>query len=485
MNPTTASVSNSQRLCSIAAITAVIGVCGTAMAQNQERRFERAVRQADPAERFRVDPSLNIAERSQIDVGGSAALNFIHLNDAQDNSRRLFQPEITLYGRAVIDSAHLIFARARFQYRDFSEGDSFDGRGDQWQSPYLDRYWYEFDLRRAAAAYDGETLSNNFNIRVGRQFVDWGAGLTLSENLYAVRPSVEFGRFLIEGLAGVTPADRSVVDFDASREGFNNHTERGFFGGRASYRLEDGKEFYVLGLHQADYNTGTLARVGALGPVDFEYDSSYIGIGASGSIWNNWLYLGEFVYQLGESMSDPIRGPQTSEDINAWAARAQLTWILADRNFTRFELEGSFASGDDDRLISTDTVGGNLSGTNDTGFNSLGFQNTGLAFAPALSNLMAFRIGASTFPLVDVKGLEQFQIGADFFFLNKLDHDAPIEELTTSDLFLGFEMDWYVNYRVTSDFALTGRYGVFFAGDAIVGNTEPRHFIFLGAVLSF
>ena len=35
---------------------------------------------------------------------------------------------ITIYGRAIVDGAHQGFARARFRYRDFSEGDSFDGR---------------------------------------------------------------------------------------------------------------------------------------------------------------------------------------------------------------------------------------------------------------------------------------------------------------------------------------------------------------------
>lgn len=478
----------------LTAAAALALLAGEAFGQTQERRFERAVRTADPAERFRIDPSLGLTERSQFDVGGSTSLTFVHLTDSTDNARTLFQPEVTVYGRASIDGAHLFFTRARFQYRDYSEGDSFDERGDRWQSPFLDRYWYEFDLKRAAAAYQGETLDSNFNIRVGRQFVDWAAGVSLSENLYAVRPTLAFGRFEIEGLAGITPADRSVIDFDASRSGYNNHTERGFFGGKLSYTTEDGKQFYAYALHQEDYNDGTTPRAIAVvpPPVSFDYNSTYLGIGANGSIWNNWLYLAEFVYELGDSMSDPLLGVQTQEDISAFAARAQLTWILADRNFTRFELEGLWASGDKDRMVSTDTVGGNNPGTDDKGFNSLGFVNTGLAFAPSLSNVMIYRIGASTFPFVDVRGFEQFQIGADFLFQNKLQHDAPIEEFTTTDLFLGFETDFYINYRMTSDFALSFRYGIFFAGDAITNvpdgvphNSEPRHFVFIGATLSF
>ena len=53
------------------------------------------------------------------------------------------------------------------------------------------------------------------------------------------------------------------------------------------------------------------------------------------------------------------------------------------------------ASGDGDRQLPTDTVGGNQSGTQDFAFNSLGFANTGLAFAPALSNTDRSRLSES------------------------------------------------------------------------------------------
>ena len=46
-------------------------------------------------------------------------------------------------------------------------------RGDRWTEPFIDRWWYEFDLRQAAAAYEGKSLPWNLNMRIGRQFVDW------------------------------------------------------------------------------------------------------------------------------------------------------------------------------------------------------------------------------------------------------------------------------------------------------------------------
>lgn len=453
--------------------------------QDTQRRIERAIRTADPAERLRIDRNLNWTERSLLDFGGSFSTTFVHLTDSADNARRLFQPEFTLYGRAVFDGAHTFFGRARFQYRAFSEGDSFDDRGDRWAEPFVDRYWYEFDLRNAMAAYQGKSIDGNLNLRVGRQFVDWGAGLVLSENLYAIRPTIEIGRFSVDGVAGVTPGDESVTDFDASRQDFNEETWRGFFGARAAYRTKGNEEFYAYYLAMADYNDDGASRPALPIPVDHEYNAQYLGFGSTGSLLSQLLYVAEFVYQFGESQSDPLRGVQTEEKIGAWASRGELIYLFADQNNSRAEFEAIFASGDPDRLVTSDTVGGNLSGTVDRAFNSLGFVNTGLAFAPSLSNIMSFRLGASTSPFVGVEGLEQMQVGADFFLLSKMDGRAPIDEPTSRDRFLGPEVDLYVNYRITSDLAVSARYGVFFPSAAIQSEKDTRHFVFLGMTLSF
>lgn len=428
--------------------------------------------------------TLGLAERSVLDVGGYAALSYVNLNDSNDNSRRLWQPEVALYGRSVIDGAHTFFVRARFQYQAFSEGDSFDGRGDDWTTPFVDRYWYEFDMRRAAAAYEGRTISGNINLRVGRQFVDWANGLVLSENLYAIRPTFEINRFTIEGLAGVTPGDQSVTDFDASWKAYDDDVTRGWFGGRLIYSTRGGDDFYTFFIHQADYNDDRDPRL-PIGDVEFEYNSSYLGFGSDGSFTNDLLYVAEFVYQFGDSQSDPLRGAQTEEDISAWAARGQLTYLLGDSWNTRFEYENIFASGDSDRLTTSDTVGGNRSGSTDEAFNSMGFVNTGLAFSPSLSNIMTFRVGVSTFPFTTIDGFQQFQVGVDLFALNKMDSSAPIDEPTDDERFLGFETDFFLNYRITSDLAVTARYGLFFPGAAIATETDTRHFVFLGVTLSF
>ncbi len=475
----------SRALGSIAGLSVGLALVPSAQAQSEERRFERAIRQAAAyGERFRVDTSLGVTERSVLDVGGFASFFALHLTDSDDNARRLLQPEVSLYARLAIDGAHTLFARARFQYRDFSSGDSFDERGDSWAEPIMDRFWYEFDLAGAMAAYEGRVIDGTFNLRVGRQFVDWGAGLSLSETLYAARPTIVTGPFSIEGLVGVTPTDRSITDFDASRDDFNSDTERAFFGGLFRYDTRTGHQIYTYILAQQDNNDGTEPRAAIPPPVDFDYNSTYLGIGAQGAITQKLFYDAEFVYEFGDSRSDPLRGPQVKEDISAFAGRFLLGYLFGDVRQSQVQFEALFATGDDDRLVTTDTVGGNLAGTTDTAFNSLGFVNTGLAFAPALSNLLAFRLGVVSNPFADIESVRQLQVGVDLFLLNKFDSDAPIEEPTDNSMFLGIETDLSINYRITSDLALTARYGVFFPGDAIESQSV-RHFVFGGVTLSF
>ena len=467
---------------------AVVTIAGSeANAQAENRRIERALRQTESSDDFRIkiDTDLSVSERSAIDVGGSLSYSFVYLTDAADNSRRLHQPEATFFARAIVDGGHRFFGRTRFQFREFSDGDSFDGDGDEFTQPFHDRYWYELDTRALSEAYNGVRPDTNFNLRVGRQFIDWGSGLTLSDVLFAARARFESGPVSFTAFAGITPTDESFVDFDASRADFNEETERAFFGGNLAYRTENGKEFYVFGLFQEDNNDDTTPTAAIALDVNFSYDSYYAGVGSRGALTDSILYETEFVYEFGESQSDPLRGAQTEEDISAWAGRAMLTFVPQDRFATRWQIEAILASGDDDRFVNTDTVGGNQSGTDDEGFNGFGFVNTGLAFSPTVSNLAMVRIGVSGFPFGSTEGFERLQVGADVFILSKLDEDAPIDEPTSADAFLGTELNLFMNYRVTSDLAFSARYGAFFPGDAIQNQTEVRHFLFLGATLSF
>jgi hypothetical protein len=249
---------------------------------------------------------------------------------------------------------------------------------------------------------------------------------------------------------------------------------------------------YVYGLIQQDYNED---EPWVTGPIvtEFEYDSHYIGAGATGSVTDRLLYGVELVFEGGQGLSNSFtvggpfisQIPQETETIHAWAGDVRLDYLLADARRSRIAAEFIIASGDDDRLTTSNTFGGNAPGTNDTAFNAFGLLNTGLAFAPAVSNLTCVRLGASTFPFTDGGLLGRMQLGGDVFVYAKTDPDAPIDEQTADERYLGWEPDVYINWQLTSDLTLALRYGVFFpSGDAFPSD-EPRQFVYGGVTYAF
>jgi hypothetical protein len=188
-------------------------------------------------------------------------------------------------------------------------------------------------------------------------------------------------------------------------------------------------------------------------------------------------------FEISPPFLSPI--PQTDETICAVAADARLDYLLADAHHTRLSAEAIIASGDDDRLTASNTFGGNKPGTNDTGFNAFGLLNTGVAFAPSVSNLMMLRTGVTTQPLSDVARLRNMQLGFDFFIYYKTDADAPIDEPTSDNRFLGVEPDLSLNFPITSDVTLAIRYGVFFPDSAAFPEDDPRQYFYVGVTYGF
>jgi len=468
-----------------------------------QQRLQRRLRQIERDYLLQANPAMNLAERARVDYGAILTTGFLAVDDDDQNTRILRQHDAQFFGYLNVDGVHEAFGRLRLTYNDFNSGDSFDGDGDELENPLSDRWWYRFSLREAIERSEGVRSPIDLRIQVGRQYVDWASGMTLSEQLYAGRAWLELGPdWELQGVVGQTPAS-SVIDFDSSRTAFDDDTERLFLGGMLAYRGIEGHTPYIYVLHQQDRNDENFDNisvdVGAILPVNFptafDYDATYWALGSTGRVHEHLDYEVEAILQTGEGLSnsfDPaapgVPAAQTREDILAWAARGQLTYRRNDIQRTRFELETIFASGDDDRALHTsNTFGGNTSGTDDNAFNAFGFQNTGLAFAGTVSNLAMGRLGVSTFPW---RGLEsnvtrRLELGADLFVFNKLDANAPIDEPTGTDTFLGVETDVYANWRLTSDVAVFARYGVFFPGKAIQADKDARHFFFTGVSYSF
>jgi hypothetical protein len=468
------------------ASTALPATAQVVAQQAQLERFERQLERTQRESRVLVDPSIPPADRALIDYGGYLSLSYVNIDDPVGRNHQLGQYELVGYGRLNFDGAHELFVRANTLYLDYKDGDSFDGRGDDWIQPRIERAHYRFDLQRALAAYNGQVIEWNAVVQAGRQLVHWANGLTLDEEVDGVTARLSHRNLALDLLAGVTY--ENVIDFDVSRPGFRRDTDRGLYGAMLSMQAGTHQP-YVYGLVQRDYNGNeVVVRDGIT--TRFNYDSYYLGVGSSGAFTDNLLYGVEAVYEGGEALSNSVDETgtqlnQTEEDIQAWALDARLDYLFADVRRSRLSGELILASGDSDRFGSNTTIGGNRAGTDDHSFNAFGLLNTGLAFSPAVSNLGVVRIGVSTFPVPEVARCRQLQVGFDAFAFSKLESDGPIDEPTKDKRFLGVEGDLYLTWQVSSDVTFAVRYGGFIPGPAIEGDSGLRNFFFAGVTYAF
>jgi hypothetical protein len=452
-------------------------------------RYERSLEQIQRDTILSINPNEPVNERVYFDYGGYLSLGYLSVDDNTNDNHVLRQWEFFPYMRLNLDGVQEIFLRGIIGYRDFNQGDSFTGRGDEPIDGDLDVGYYRFDLARYMSAYRGQKTDYTLTIKGGRDLVYWANGLVLSDRLDGVMIDGGVGRFGLSLVAGVTPV--RTVDFDATRPAYDFNTRRGFYGAMASMDVA-GHRPYVYGMIQRDYNTHDESTSGPI-TTRFDYNSYYIGVGSNGPLSDRLLYSVEAVYEGGHSLSNSftIGGPfispvpQTRDEIQAFAGDLRLDYLLGDRRNTRISSELIIASGDDDRLSTSATIGGNKPGTKDRAFNAFGLLNTGLAFAPQVSNLAAIRVGAATIPLPDYGVTRHMQFGTDFFLYEKLEDDAPIDEPSQNGRYLGWEPDLYLNWQLTSDLTLAVRYGVFFPNDNVLASVESRQFFFVGLTYAF
>jgi hypothetical protein len=463
-----------------------------AQSQSSLERFERTLEQIRRDTTLRVDTSIPVDQRLLFDYGGYLQAGYLSLDDNRNDNHVLRQYLLTGYARANLDGANELFVRASVGYRDFNDQDSFDGRGDEILDPDIDRGFYRFDLSRYNAAYKGRAAENfNLVFEAGRDLVFWGNGLVLSAAIDGIISDLTFGNLTLEIIAGVTPT--RTVDFDFSRPSFDHNTRRGFYGAILSAQLGVHRP-YVYGLVQRDYNVDNERLIDGR-DVRFKYDSYYLGVGATGALSDRLAYGVELAFEGGQTYSSNFATDntgavssveQSKDDIRAWGADVRLDYVLGGPHRARLSAEGIFASGDPDRQVTSATVGGNRPGTSDLAFNAFGFLNTGLAFAPDVSNLAAGRLGVSLFPAPSVAAFDRLQFGGDFFVFYKLRENAPVNEASfTDDRYLGVEPDLFLNWQVTNDLTLAVRYGIFFPGSALVSNDEVRQFFYAGLTYAF
>ena len=103
-----------------------------------------------------------------------------------------------------------------------------------------------------------------------------------------------------------------------------------------------------------------------------------------------------------------------------------------------------------------------------------------------MSNLGMVRVGASTFPAKKTRLFEKLLVGADAFVYHKQKSAGAISDSLSTEpsSYVGSAVDFYANWRMSTDLAWTVRYGVFMPGDAFDDKTDRQQF-FTGVTLNF
>lgn len=452
---------------------------------NQQRYLEEQIR-------LQFDESLPYSQKLLFDWGGWYGINFILTDDGYNSSRTLRRHDFRLWGSINIDDGiHRGYVRMKMLYDDFNPGDSYTGNEDDLIGPNLDRGWYRFDFTKAISKYTELTLPFEAAVKLGRSYTIIGTGLALSDVLDGIFIEGKIGEFDINAIFAKFPHSRR--DLDSSRPNYTN-TRRYFYGIEVVYNgLENHKPFfYYLWQRDKMHDSDPSMYI-----ISWDYDSEYLGFGSTGQITPYVRYSAELVYESGRTygypdVNDPYQYANARyhrDDISAWAWDILLEYIPPRKNQLHLSIEYIFATGDPDRVYSpTNTYVGNEAWTKDLSFNGFGYRDTGLVLFPNITNIHIWRLGASTYPF-DESGseiLKNLEIGTNWFLYHKHRSKAAISDTlaTVQSGYIGWEMDYFLNWRITSDFAWTARYGVFFPGKAYEDKTT-RTFFLAGFIWSF
>ncbi len=453
--------------------SAVAQTAGPALSQayiQQQRSVEDEIRQE-------LTEVLPQSQSWQFDAGDWQSYYLLHFNDGIR-----YRTEQRLDNRAWVAGTgdygtHQFYARMKNIYLDWSHGASYDGDDSDYDGPDTDRLWYQFDLGQAAKTYAHTNLPFGLQVKVGRQYFEFGTGYALSLPLDAVVLAAQKDRLEFVGLIGKTI--HGMADFISPSRYHSGYMDRCMLGTEIRYRGRSHTPFAYIFWNQDD-NPQSFFN----GRQGYGYDSVYAAVGSMGQLLPYLRYSTEVVYEGGRSYGNGVMYGR--DPINAMGFDALLAYLMPGKYQPEVAVEYMFASGDGDRYGSPiDAVGGNTRGV-DSSFAGFGFRNTGLAFAPLLSNIHVWRMGAAASPFGNRGWLRRVRAGTDWFVYAKNKKTGAISDISADERagYLGWEMDYYVNWQITQELAATARYGAFFPGDAF-SRENTRTFFLLGMTYSF
>lgn len=408
--------------------------------------------------------------------GGWIEYYAFHFDDGIQSSRFLQRPGTSVWTRLRLDDgAHEIFARVRLTYNNFANGDEYTLNED-WVGPNIDRLWYQVDVGKALRLTQPADPIQ-LGISVGRRETQFGTGYAFDLPTDGVMFDLKLYDWRVQGLW--TKSIPSYPNIDRSFP-VSDHSARRFYGVQVQYEGIPQHVPFAYALWNDDFIDER--------PKDrfqnYSYDTSYFGIGSKGEIVHNLNYWLEGVWESGKSYGDGMVREQ--DNVSAWGLDVGMEYLFDLPTRPRVMAEYMFASGDNDRTFSaTNAAGGNRSGL-DTGFNAFGFRDTGIAAQLQPTNLHIVKVGGSFVPFEQVAALRDLELGTNWFYYHKHQSAGAISDPTADEFEgnVGWEMDYYLNWRLASDLSWTVRWGTFFPGNAY-SDDDSRHMIFSGVTWSF
>ncbi len=429
--------------------------------------------------RAEMDQQSPEARQMAIDAGGWINFAYYHYYDATiGRDRSMEEYDLRIWASANVDDTHHFYVRGVTSYLDWAPHDNPFHNGDDFINPTVERAWYEFDLAGLTRAQH-KAPENDFKVKVGRDFMELGTDLVMAAPLDMVKTTIQLGNW--EWMAFLGQPVPGELNIDQSPQ-VRQHDDRWFWGTQVTYNgLGHNKPFVYFLNNQDDQDHDTATQ-------KYNYTSRYVGAGSTGSlILPNLKYQTELAGEWGRTYS--WGATDHTDQVEAWAYDAMLEYYFQAPTHPKVMAEFLHARGDPDRAFSsTNTIGGNAQGTKDYAFNAFGFRDTGIALAPAVSNLDAYITGASFFPLEKVKIFRKMEVGVRLYWYQKDAAGGAISDPTAEDRarFIGWEGDVFIQWRITSDFTWTIRYGGFVPGSTYSrGFQDCRNFFFTGVTYSF
>jgi hypothetical protein len=425
--------------------------------------------------RTRLEAAMPAEQKMLIEWGGFYIPSYVHFTDLDDANGDLTVQDLRLWTQIRFDEVHRVFARMRLNYIDFAPGDGQGLRQHDLVGPNLEIGYYELNVSQAAMKYGGQKWPFTMYIRGGRQYIEVGRGIALGKVIDAGQFEVQTKDWAFMGFAGHSP--RGQDDVERAGPGYGK-MRRAFFGGQLTYRGIDGHEPYALFVIQKHMTDMDLPAQ------DFDYDSSYYGVGSKGAVTKNLHYAVESLWEFGRGAANTqVSG---AEPIRAYAFNSELDYYVQRPLKPVLTAEYGYASGDHDRGTAISALGGNRINTTDNEFLGFGYVNSGLALGSKFTNLQFARMAGRITPYEKKTGVGRIDVGLDYYFLFKANTDGPTSDFraTRDARSVGNEVDIFLEWRIFSDLSWTIRYGRFFPGAAYADH-HPRDFLYTGLNFSF